>query len=329
VIVVSGISGALVGPLPWPIATLPGFRQLPAVDGEWLSGLVEAALADAGRAADDLAWRGVGVFRAGDSISACGLAQRWDWVGPVLGVDAECAGGLVAFLLAADALALGQCDLAVVVADHIVADRPAAGGAAWDEGCAPLAAAAQEGAPRAGAAVLVLERAGEARRQRAQFAGGAHRRLGAAAGMVGLSASGIADLVHHALQPSCLGPADLRYWELHAVGTPIGDAVELSALCRVWAKGGSNDRPTRLGSHKAGFGHLEAAAGLVSLARLLAWIESGVIPPTAWREPFSPLMNLPPSLTVSSGGSVAMGASGCFALSRSGLGAVVLLAPVN
>lgn len=327
-IVVSGISGALVGPLPWPIATLPGFTQLHSADGEWLPGLVEAALADAERAADGLAWLNVGVFRAGDSMSACGLAQRWDWVGPVLGVDAECAGGLVAFLLAADALALRQCDIAIVVADHIV-DRATAEGAPWDEGCAPLAAAAREGAPRAGAAVLVLERAGEARRRRARFAGGAHRRLGAAAGMVGLSVRGIADLVHHGLRQSCLGPADLRYWELHALGTPIGDAVELSALSRVWAKGGSDDRPTWLGSHKAGFGHLEAVAGLVSLARLLAWLERGLIPPTAWRQPFSTLMNLPPSLTVSGGGGVPIGAGGCFALSRSGLGAVVLLAPVD
>ena len=327
-IVVSGISGALVGPLPWPILTLPGFTQLHAADREWLPGLVEAALGDAERGADDLAWLNVGVFRAGNSMSACGLAQRWDWVGPVLGVDAECAGGLVAFLLAADALALRQCDVAVVVADHIV-DLSAVEGAAWDEGCAPLAAAAREGAPRAGAAVLVLERAGEARRRRARFAGGAHRRLGAAGGMVGLSVRGIADLIRHGLRQSCLGPADLRYWELHALGTPIGDAVELSALSRLWANGGSDDQPTSLGSHKAGFGHLEAVAGLVSVARLLALLESGTIPPTAWRRPFSPLMNLPPSLTVSGGGSVAVGAGGCFALSRSGLGAVVLLAPVD
>jgi acyl transferase domain-containing protein len=328
VIVVSGISGALVGPLPWPIATLPGFSQLHATDREWLPGLVETALGDAKRSADDLAWLNVGVFRAGNSMSACGLAERWDWVGPVLGVDAECAGGLVAFLLAADALTLRRCDVAVVVADHIV-DPPTVEGTGWDEGCAPLAAAAREGATRAGAAVLVLERAGEARRRRARFAGGAHRRLGAAAGMVGLSVRGIADLVRHGLQQSRLGPSDLRYWELHALGTPIGDAVELSALSRVWASGGSDVRLTTLGSHKACFGHLEAVAGLVSLARLLALVETGMIPPTAWRQPLSPLMNLPPSLTVSGDGSVAVGNGGCFALSRSGLGAVVLLAPVD
>lgn len=327
-IVVSGISGALVGPLPWPIATLPGFSQLAAAGNDWLPDLVEAALADAGRAADDLAWRPVGVFRTGDSVSACSLAQRWDWVGPVLGIDVECAGGLVAFLLAADALALRQCDIAVVVADNIAA------GTAWDDGCAPLAAAAREGAARAGAAVLVLERAGESLRRRARLAGGAHRRLGAAGGMVGLSVTGMVELLDHAFERASLAPADLGYWELHALGTPLGDAVEISALGRAWANAGSEDRPTRLGSHKAGFGHLETAAGLVSLARLLAWFERGAIPPTAWHRPFSPLLKFPPSLTMSDGDLVAggpgsAGAAGCFALSRSGLGAVVLLAPAD
>ena len=39
-------------------------------------------------------------------VDASALAQRWDWCGPALGIDAECAGGLVALLQAADALAL-------------------------------------------------------------------------------------------------------------------------------------------------------------------------------------------------------------------------------
>jgi acyl transferase domain-containing protein len=329
VIVVSGLSGALVGSLPWPVSALPGFAQAGEADQSWLPGLVEAALANAGRAADDLAWQAVGLFRAGANAgtSASELARLWDWCGPALGIDAECAGGLVATLLAVDALTLRQCDLAVVVADNLVVAP--AGAVAWDDGCAPLAAAAREGAPRAGAAVLVLEREGEARRRRARIAGGAHRRLGASSGMVGLSLRGITDLLQHVLGQAGLRPADLGYWELHALGTPIGDAVELSALGRVWAKAETGSGRTALGSHKASFGHLEAAAGLVSLARVVACCESGVIPATAWREPFSPLAKLPPALVLSHGGHATMRAGGCFALSRSGVGAAVVLAPID
>jgi acyl transferase domain-containing protein len=321
-IVVSGLAGALVGPLPWPVATLPGFVRLGSASDDWIPGLVEQALMDAGHNADDLAWRPVGVYQTGDGAKACRLAQRWDWCGPAIGVDAECAGGLVALLLAEQELATGQCDIAIVVAEQVVNGDPV-----WDESCAPLAAEAREAAPRAGAAVLVLERATDARRKRARFCGGAHRRLGSPSGMVGMSLRGISDLLRHGLNRAALAPRDVGYCELHALGTPVGDAVEVAGFCRVWSDGGDADRPTRLGSQKAAFGHLEAPAGLVGVARVVGWLESGVLPPTAWRRPFSPVVTLTPALALSDGGPEPVRAGGCLALSRSGVGAVVLLGP--
>lgn len=319
-IVVSGMAGALVGPLPWPIATLPGFVELEAVGRDWMPGLVEAALTDAGHRADELAWRPVGVYRAGDGAEACRLAQRWDWCGPALGVDAECAGGLVALLLAAQDLEAGRCDIAVVTAENL-----APGEQQWDERCAPLAAEAREGRPRAGAAVLVLERSGDARQRRAQIAGGAHRRLGAPAGMVGLSLRGITELLRDGLSRAVLSPADLGYLELHALGSAVGDAVELAAFRKVWEEC-PGSRPTVLGSHKASFGHLEATGGLVSLARIVAWFDGAVLPPTAWVRPFSRLSTLSPAFSLEPGsGQADTRAGGSLALSRSGVGAIVLI----
>jgi acyl transferase domain-containing protein len=326
-IVVSGMAGALVGPLPWPVASLPGFVQLDAATGDWMPKLVENALADARHSADALAWKSVGLYRAGDGAEACRLAQRWDWCGPSLGIDVECASGLVALLMAADELTMGHCDIAIVVAEQKLP-----GVTEWDQECAPLAAAAREAAPRAGAAALVLERAVDAQHARARLLGGAHRRLGSPAGMVGMSLRGIAELLGQGLRRAELTPADVGYCELHALGTPIGDAVELSALCRVWREGGNAERPTRLGSQKAAFGHLEAAAGLVGVTRTIGWLESGVLPPTAWRQPMTSLAELPPALTLCDGGLESGGlgglrAGGCLALSRSGVGAVVFLGP--
>jgi acyl transferase domain-containing protein len=327
VIVVSGVAGALVGPLPWPVTALPGFVQLDAVQDNWIPGLVEKALTDAGHSADDLAWRPVGMYWAGDGAEACRLAQRWDWCGPALGVGAECAGGLVALLLAAQELEAGHCDLAIIVAEQVLT-----GGPMWDDGCAPLAAEAREAAPRAGAAVLVLERAADARRMRARLSGGAHRRLGSPSGMVGMSLRGITDLLRRGLNRAELAPMDIGYCELHALGTAVGDAVELASFCRVWAEGGDAERPTRLGSQKAAFGHLEATAGLVGLARVIGWLETGILPPTAWRRPFTSLATLPSALTLSDGGPEAgpeaVRAGACLALSRSGVGAIVVLGPL-
>lgn len=106
-------------------------------------------------------------------------------------------------------------------------------------------------------------------------------------------------------------------------------AVELAALGHVCATAEAGGRRTALGSHKAGFGHLGAAAGLVSLARVVACCENSTISPTAWREPFSPLAHLPPALALAYSAAAAVRAGGCLALSRSGVGAAVVLAPIG
>ncbi|MFO1082242.1 MAG: hypothetical protein U1E23_16615 [Reyranellaceae bacterium] len=117
--------------------------------------------------------------------------------------------------------------------------------------------------------MLVLEPASTARHSRARLAGGLHRRLGAPAGMVGMSLRGLVGLLQDGLAGAGLAPGDLGYGEIHALGTPVGDAVEMTAWARVWAGESAGVPVTRLGSHKAGFGHLEAPAGLVGVARLL------------------------------------------------------------
>jgi acyl transferase domain-containing protein len=322
---ISGVAGAVVGPLPWSVSSLGPFEALEVPQSDWLPQLVERAVADSGRSVDELAWRRVGLYLAGQGRTAGSLAGRYDWTGPALGIDVECASGLVGTLLAADALTLRHCDLALVVAEA-AAPLPA-GDAAWDQACAPFAAEARQARPRSGAAVLVLERTGDARRRKARLLGGAHGRLAAAASMVGLNPRAIAGLLREGLSRARLEPEQVGYCEAHALGTAVGDAVELAAFSDVWRGSGKPARPTHIGSHKAGFGHLEAAAGLVGLARILAWFETGLLPPTSWRRPFSPLATVPDSLLLSDGGQAPARPGACFGLSQSGVGAVVFLTP--
>ena len=60
-------------------------------------------------------------------------------------------------------------------------------------------------------AILVLERSDNALQRRAQIAVGAHRTLGAPAGMVGLSLRGITELLRYGLSRASLSPADIGY----------------------------------------------------------------------------------------------------------------------
>jgi 3-oxoacyl-(acyl-carrier-protein) synthase len=142
--------------------------------------------------------------------------------------------------------------------------------------------------------------------------------------MVGLSLRGIAELLREGLARAGLTPAEVGYVELHALGSAVGDAVELAAFRKVWEEC-LGDRPTVLGSHKARFGHLEATGGLVSLARIVAWFDKSILPPTAWVFPLSRLSTLSPGLALQPGSNPEIRAGGGLALSRSGVGATILM----
>ncbi|KAL2703944.1 Highly reducing polyketide synthase ClaI [Penicillium crustosum] len=70
------------------------------------------------------------------------------------------------------------------------------------------------------------------------------------------------------------------YLECHGTGTPIGDAVETTAIANVFAQSRDDSRPLIIGSVKSNIGHSEAASGLSGLIKSVMAIENGVIPGT-------------------------------------------------
>ena len=67
----------------------------------------------------------------------------------------------------------------------------------------------------------------------------------------------------------------MGYLECHAVGTPLGDSIELAALGRVFR----NPAGTRvLGSVKPAVGHLDAASGVTALIRAALCLRHALLP---------------------------------------------------
>lgn len=64
--------------------------------------------------------------------------------------------------------------------------------------------------------------------------------------------------------------------ETHGTGTPLGDPVELDALCAAY---GPRPQPLALGALKSVTGHMEACAGLGGLIKTLVCMQRGSLPP--------------------------------------------------
>jgi acyl transferase domain-containing protein len=84
-------------------------------------------------------------------------------------------------------------------------------------------------------------------------------------------------LIRRALELASVGPNEIGYIEAHGTGTALGDPIELQALGGVFGPGRA--APLPVGSVKSNVGHLEAAAGMAGLIKLVLALRRGQIPP--------------------------------------------------
>ena len=84
--------------------------------------------------------------------------------------------------------------------------------------------------------------------------------------------------VSGALADAGMRPHDVDYVEAHGTGTSLGDPIEAGALNAVFADESRKSEPLLVGSVKTNFGHLESAAGIAGLMKLVLSIQRGKIP---------------------------------------------------
>ena len=82
-------------------------------------------------------------------------------------------------------------------------------------------------------------------------------------------------VIRAALANAGVSPDQVVYVEAHGTGTPLGDPIELGALRAVL---GERTTPCAVGSVKTNIGHLEAAAGVASLIKVVLSLQHGEIP---------------------------------------------------
>ena len=98
-----------------------------------------------------------------------------------------------------------------------------------------------------------------------------------------------------ALEDANLLPSDVDYINAHATSTPLGDAVELKAMEKVFGEGLRN---INISATKSMTGHLLGVAGAVEAIICVKAIEQDVVPPTINTERLDPEINPDFNLTL-------------------------------
>jgi acyl transferase domain-containing protein/NAD(P)-dependent dehydrogenase (short-subunit alcohol dehydrogenase family)/SAM-dependent methyltransferase len=275
---------------------------------------------DAGVTRADLAGRAVGVFAGAmfTQYQMLGLAEPerlpvlptsfssavanrvsyfLDLRGPSIALDTMCSSSLTAIHLACESLRSGDCELAfaggvnVILHPYKYLHLSQVGFVSSDGRCRSFGAGGDGYVPGEGVGAVLLKPLARALadgdRVHAVIRGSAVNHGGRASGFFVPNPAAQHDVVRRALDRADVAPDTVGYVEAHGTGTALGDPVEITGLQKIFDGTG----PCPIGSVKSGIGHLESAAGIAGLCKVLLQLRHRTLAPSLHAEEPNPAVD--------------------------------------
>ena len=235
------------------------------------------------------------------SIAANRLSYLLDLHGPSWAVDTACSSSLVAVDQAVMNLRQKRCDLAfaggvnLILTPELTDAFSQAGMMAADGRCKTFDARADGYVRGEGVGIVLLKRHEDAIRDGdrilALIKGSAVNQDGRTNGLTAPNGRAQQAVIRQALADAGVKPAEISYLEAHGTGTELGDPIEMNALKAVLLDG-RTDEPCQIGSVKSNIGHLEAAAGIAGLIKVVLSLQHTHIPPHLHLKDLNPHISL-------------------------------------
>ena len=98
-------------------------------------------------------------------------------------------------------------------------------------------------------------------------------------------------LIMQVLEKANINPRNISYLEAHGTGTALGDPIEVASSSNAFRKYTSDEQFCSIGSVKSNIGHLEGAAGIASITKVILQMKYKKLVPSLHSERLNPYIN--------------------------------------
>ncbi|MCG8569827.1 MAG: SDR family NAD(P)-dependent oxidoreductase [Spirochaetes bacterium] len=214
--------------------------------------------------------------------------------GPSEAIDTACSSSLVAVHRAVQSLKTGESEMAIcggvslILSPENIYGTVKLGILSPDGRCKTLSDQANGYVKGEGVGVIILKPLNKAIADKDQIyavlKGSAVNHGGRAYSMTAPNSNAQAQLLYKAYSSAKINPQQVSYIEMHGTGTELGDPVEIDGLKKAFdllaGQTGQNRNTSycALGSVKTNIGHLEPAAGIAGIMKVIYSIKNKFIP---------------------------------------------------
>ncbi|MGH8258916.1 MAG: beta-ketoacyl synthase N-terminal-like domain-containing protein, partial [Steroidobacteraceae bacterium] len=221
-----------------------------------------------------------------------------DFHGPSMAVDTMCSSSLTAIHLACESLRAGQCEVAVAGGVN-VSIHPnkylllSQGQFVSSTGrCESFGRGGDGYVPGEGVGAVMLKPLEQAVRQGDHIYGvikaTSINHGGKTNGYTVPNPVAQGHLIGQALRQAGVDAHAVSYIEAHGTGTSLGDPIEIAGLSQAFAEYTQQRQYCALGSAKSNIGHLESAAGIAGVTKVLLQMQHRMLVPSLHAEQLNP-----------------------------------------
>lgn len=243
-------------------------------------------------------FRGLGL----ETTVANQFSHFMDWHGPSLVVNTLCSSSLIAVHQAVRALQLGECEMALAGGVHAALSPEYYIAMSYQRALSPTGrcktfdASADGYVPGEGVGAILLKPLQQALndgdRIYGVLIGSAVNHSGRASRVTAPNPDAQTQVILSAMAAAGVKGDDISYVETHGTGTSLGDPLEVGALKKAFAKDSTRLGSCRIGALKSQIGHLESAAGIAGLHKVLLSLLYRQLPPTLHVKSVNPALEL-------------------------------------